>query len=118
MKIYNRQDFLKLGICLFCKGCQWEFYNLCIKGDTLHDCNYNGIDFCYRSLCDIDANDSAELADFYEEMLKDGVPKELNQAFLRDGSFDDSEVFLVYEAKDLKELMYTIRKVIYERPLQ
>lgn len=117
MKIYNRQDFLKLGVCLYCKGSQWAFYDMCIKTESIFDANGKGIDFFYQSLCDIEKQNGIELTDEYEEMLKTGASKQINKSTSRDGCFDDDDIFLVYELKDISNL-YCIMKVLCQKSNQ
>jgi len=112
MKIYNKKDFLKLDTCLFCSGSEWVFHSICLKADTLTDNEGIGVDFYYLPLCDINANDSNELFDSYEEMLQQGMSKKMNEHLHRDGRFDDNDIFLVFEIMDLCQLHKYIKTLL------
>ena len=106
MKVYNRQDFLKLPSgTFFAKGHKWIVDGFCIKGDTWTN------DFLYKTLVDIDSHDSNQWADRLEEMLDKGTSYPINESEARDGMFDDEDVLLVFEDDDLKY----IRKLINEK---
>ena len=108
MKIYNKKDFLKLPPgTFFSKGVQWSMDGFCIKGESLGD-----IDFFYLSLFDIEAYDSGELVDRQYEMLEKGSSYPINQYEMRDGCFDDNDIFLVFEKEDLKRIKELIEITI------
>ncbi len=107
MKIYNKKDFLNLPPgTFFSKGVQWSMNGLYVKGETW------GNDFIFVDLIMIDAESSDILFDRYEEMLKNGKSYAINQDAMRDGSFDDEEVFLVFEKEDLKRIKELIEITI------
>lgn len=97
MKILNKKEFLKLpqGI-FFCKGVRWCFYDLWVKGESTQT------DFYSHHLCAIDAFDGGEMADRHEDMLENGTSYPINRSEMRDGCFDDDDIFLIYEKEDLK----------------
>lgn len=104
MKVYHRNDFLLLPAgTLFCKGVEWSFYDLCIKGETWEN------DFLYSNLTLMSSISSNDYFDKLDDSLNNGTSYFINQDFSRDGSFDDSELFLVYERKDLEYLEHLIR---------
>jgi hypothetical protein len=111
MKILRRKEFLKEGVVLFCKGCEWVFEGLYLKTETLYDNQGEGIDFVYRNLCQIDSKSSDDLFDKYEEMMEKGSSFPINQSPSRDGNFNEKDIFLVYESKDLFDI-YQIAKVL------
>lgn len=88
---------LPAGI-LFASGRRWYFTGMQVKGETI------STDFQSRQLDWVAANDSGEAFDRLEEMLSSGVSYPINEAFGRDGRFDDDDIFLVYEEADLIEL--------------
>ena len=104
MKVYNRTDFLKLpsGI-IFCKGVQWAFENMSVKCDTIyhHD---SAIDFYYLDLCDMESKNSEERCEYLEESLKNGKSYPINESEMRDGCFDDENIFLVFDTFDLLKI--------------
>jgi hypothetical protein len=104
MKIYNKKDFLKLPPgSFFAKGIKWVMDGFCIKGDTISDC-----DFYYLNLVNIDAFNTEQLFDRYEEMLTNGISYPINEDGERDGTNNDEEIFLVFERKDLEVIVKSI----------
>lgn len=108
MRVYTRREFLELPAgTMFSKGRKWVFDCLSVKGDsTRHN------DFFHRDLDWIDANDSGQAFDRLEEMLKTGASYPIEQCEGRDGTFDDGDVFLVWESEDLKYLRETVEAAI------
>lgn len=105
MKVYNRQDFLKLPEgTFFCKGVRWAFESLMIKGDTWNDNQGKPFDFLCLDLNDIDCVNSSHRVGLLVSSLVCNTSCEINQDYGRDGSFNDEDVFLVYEKEDLKIL--------------
>ena len=101
MKIYNRQDFLKLppGV-VYCSGRPYAFGTLSVKADTL-----GTNDFVRLGLGWIDSYDSGQAGERLDEMLATGASYPMDECYGRDGGFDDEEVFLVFEAADLRKLI-------------
>jgi hypothetical protein len=102
MKIYKRQEFLKLpaGI-FFAKGVQWIIDGFCVKGESINDDDGTWIDFFYTNLVDISSKDTAQHFDWLQDMLEKGSSTPINFIESRDGMFDDNEIFLVFEELDL-----------------
>lgn len=100
MRLFNRKDFLKLpaGIA-YCKGKPFYFEHLEFKTEsTEHD--WYSFDPQY-----IDAKSSDVAADrLYEMQANNLVSYPMETADMRDGSFDDEEIFLVFEVADLQTL--------------
>lgn len=100
MRIYRRAEFMKLPEgTVFCKGKPWAFEDLCVKGETIPN------NFYARGLQWVDAHDSGEAFDRLEEMLAEGASYPLETAEMRDGCFNDEDLFLVYEKADLVSLI-------------
>jgi hypothetical protein len=104
MRIYSRRDFLSLpeGV-IFCKGTQWCFDNLSIKGSSWDS------DFMYVDLCNIEAHDSGQWSDRLEDSLVNGTSYSINKHTSRDGMFDEEAIFLVFEKEDLEFLINLMR---------
>lgn len=101
MRVYNRTDFLKLPEgTLYCAGEPWAFGELSVKADTL-ECN----DFVCRGLQWIESGGTAESMERLDEMLATGASYGLQESYGRDGGFDDTEIYLVYENADLDKLI-------------
>ncbi len=112
MKILNRKDFLKLpaGV-LFAGGTPWLFGSLSVKGDTI-SADGKDIDFWSKDAVFIQFDDSDEFPDIFEGMLERRISCPMNSDYERDGTFDDSDVFLVYEKPDLERLRDFIGQAI------
>ena len=99
MKLYNRTDFLKLPEgTIFCKGKPYYFEDLSVKGESLPN------DFIYLGLQWIDSNGEDDCAKL-DDMLYEGESCPLQTAYGRDGCFNDEDIFLVYEDKDIENIM-------------
>lgn len=105
MKVYRLEEFRKLPEgTLFCEAEPWVFGTLHVKGETWES------DFILRDLQSIEAEDSGQWGARLDEMLETGASYPINNAYGRDGTFNDKALFLVYETEDLLEL----RRVIDE----
>lgn len=94
---------------LYCKGKPWHWGELTVKGDSI--LSSQG-DFWMQSLNTIDSFDCGEWVERQETMLKTGCSYPLDTSIQRDGCFDQDDLFLVYELKDLRLLRYLIDKAI------
>lgn len=108
MKILNKEEFLKCGRVLFCKGVPWTFGSLCLKGDTI------GNDYYYTDLCVIDAFNGEEMADTFEDMFKNGISARMNKKEMRDGDYSKDPIYLVYDSNDLLWLMQITSLLVYK----
>jgi hypothetical protein len=99
MRIYSRQAFLTLPPgTVFCKGVPWAFGLLAVKGASVPN------DFYARDLCWIASTSESDPFRRLEAMRDTGASVPLQTAEGRDGSYDEEEVFLVYEPSDLDAL--------------
>jgi len=101
MRYYKRKKFLQLnpGIIYFD-----DKLGLCVKLETLVDKNGHPCDFFYRPITSIEFESSEDLLEKEEDSIKNGTSYPMNSSEARDGFFDDSRVFLVFEYLDLKRL--------------
>lgn len=107
MKIVSRKEFLTLPEgTLFSKCKPVVFYGFSVRGNSE---NYEN-DFLYRDLITYEASDSNEFAQRFDEMLEDHASYPIEDAYGRDGCFNDEDLFLIYEADDLDELAAVIKK--------
>jgi len=100
MRIFNRQDFLKLpaGI-LYSSGKKWYFNAIHVKGYSYEN------DFIELDITRIDAHDSGELFDRWDEMLDKGASYPFDEeCYGRNGAFDNEDIFMVFEPADLLKL--------------
>lgn len=108
MKVLNRKEFLNMPEgTIFAKGEPWHFNQIAHKAETM------GADFVYMSLANIDSYDSGEWSFRLNEMLETGASYPIdNDGFMRDGLFDEDDVFLVFERDDLIKLRGRINEAI------
>ena len=104
MKIYRRAAFMELpaGV-LFSKGKPWWFDGIYVKGDSINFKDAIG-DFGSLNLASIESHDSGELVERFEKMLEEGASFPMEDAYGRDGLFDQDDLFLVWERADLEQL--------------
>lgn len=96
MRVVDRKTFLTLPAgTIYCKGTPWAFDGLCIKGDSLPN-DWTFLDPAWPS-----AFDSGAAGDLLDKSLADGSSFASEDAYGRDGCFDDSEVMLIFEPADL-----------------
>jgi hypothetical protein len=105
MKIYTREGFVALPAgTLFARGKPWFFHDLCVKGET-YETNQ---DWYYRPLIWIECAGDADQWSKLHGMLEEGKSEPIAAFEQRDGSFDDDEIFLVYERSDLDALQLVL----------
>lgn len=110
MKVVDKKTFLTLPQgTFFCKGVQWVFYDICIKGETLSE-----YDFYYSSLCEMHSNNSKDFFDQLENSLTCGISYSLNHSEGRDGTYDMNDLFLIYEKEDLSMIKNLIDKYLQQ----
>lgn len=96
MRVVDRKTFLTLPAgTIYCKGVQWAFEGLCIKGDSLTN------DWIYLDPAWPSAIDSGAAFDLLDKSLADGSSFTGQDAYGRDGCFDDTEIMLIFERADL-----------------
>jgi hypothetical protein len=117
MKIYSRDEFLKLGIVIYCKQeytfdvHDAEFEGLSIKYDTIYDESGKAVDFFYGSLTNIQSSDPDDRYKKFHGMKRNGTSEEFSLSIARDGSFCHSVLYLVYEVKDLSKFYCIIKEL-------
>lgn len=100
MRIVDRKTFLKMPAgTAFQKGERWVWSGLAFKTDDAYE-----NDWRYISIDDIDADSSTEMVDRLEDMKDTGRSYPIGFSSTRDGCFDDSDLFLIYEPDDLVAL--------------
>lgn len=109
MRVYRRAEFLKLPAgTMYAKGEPWALGSLNIKGDTV----WNNQDWATMDPCWVSGQDTGECRSRLEAMLEDGASFPMETEYTRDGCFDESEVFLVFEADDLLKLRKFVDEAI------
>lgn len=104
MKIYNRTEFMKLPEgTIFTSGHDYCFTDLMIKGETWE------VDFLESSLISIEYENSHYSNSMFDLMGKEGASEPINTSFGREGLFDDTILYMVYEKADLE---YIISKCV------
>lgn len=119
MRILRRSEFMKLPAgTLFAKGTPTGnphmFDTIHVKGENIAN------DFYARDLTWIDGNTSELTHERLAGMLRDGTSYPLDNSIMRDGCFEENDVFLVYEHDDLQQLVevfLTALKITAMKPL-
>ena len=107
MRIYRRDEFLKLPAgTIYAKGkpCYFDGFN--VKFDTLNN------DWVHLNPMWIEAQDSGEAFDRFDEMLEHGASYPMQESAGRDGCYDKDEIFLVPERADLLKLKELIEAAL------
>jgi hypothetical protein len=101
MKILNLREFKKLPAgTLFMKYEPCVFYDLCVKGGTLDH------DWFYESLDCVDSTDYGNMAEILFKAFEQGTSFKLDlDCTMRDGLFEDDQLFAVYEKSDVETLI-------------
>ena len=103
MRILNRDEFLKMPEgTLFSKGQPIYFNGLFVKGESMPN------DFIYRDLIDWENTGSEDMVSRFYEMVDGKKSFPINEDYGRDGCFNKDDLFLIYEAEDLANLVATI----------
>ena len=109
MKIIDRETFLKLPAgTVYSKYEPCVFGDLCIKGDSLKN------DWAYQSIVDaIDAIDSPVFSDklFLSEKTGESIDMDF-YCMVRDGLFENDQLFSVWDKKDVIALMNRLSETI------
>jgi len=107
MRIYNRKDFLDLPEgTVYIKGMETTFHeNIQIKKETIRDDQGKPIDWFYIDLAMFEADDPHEYICNFEAMQHDQASIPMEAVKARDGCFEESDLFLVYEKSDLEVLI-------------
>ena len=106
MKIVNRKTFLEMpSNTLFSKWSPCWFDDLTIKGESL------GQDFLVQEIASaVKCNDSGEFADLCDDAARTGESVALDLDCMgRDGCFDESQFFAVWEAQDVIALIERLK---------
>ncbi len=109
MKIISRKNFLKMPVgTVFSKYEPCIFGELMIKGESLRN------DFFCQQIVDaVDCDSSEKLHDTLINAAENGT--NFNMDFdceMRDGMFDDSELFAVWGEDDVQALVDRLRETI------
>lgn len=118
MKILNKKEFYKLPIgTVYSKYDPVCFDLLYIKGENLYG-GENGepSDFFYIELIsNVSCYNSNEFVDILEEAEEKGTSFDLDfESQTRDGMYDDSQLFAVYEKKDLEGLISKLQSSLFD----
>lgn len=102
MRIINLKEFLKLPEgTLYVKFDPVLFDELSIKESSISD-----LDWIYSPIINVDAIDSADIYGITNESLVEGSSFDLDiNCTTREGMYDESQLFAVYEKSDVKQLI-------------
>lgn len=107
MRVVDRKTFLTLPAgTIYCKGAPWAFDTICIKDDSLAN------DWIYLNPAWPSAHDSGEAVELLETSIATGSSFPCEDAFGRDGCFNEKDVFLIFEMEDLFSLKNRIETAI------
>lgn len=99
MKIYRREEFLKLPAgTLYYKSIVFDWESLFIKEDSLEN------DWYFSELNMVDFEDSSDILNKQKSMLNKGMSYPLSDCITRDGNFEEADIFLVMEREDVLKL--------------
>lgn len=112
MRLYNRTDFMALpaGV-IFAKGEPCSFGDIAVKGDTIV-IDGRAIDFGVLHLVGIEAHDTGEMVERFTAMEEFGASFPMEDAYGRDGCFNDKDQFLVWEGADLEKLQAIVSQAL------
>lgn len=96
---------------LYCKGKEWFFEHMCIKGKSIKWGDGIG-DWYEMDPCWVDGNNSGECFSRLQEMLDKKASYPMQNCECRDGCFDPDDLFLVFEKDDLVILKNYIEEAI------
>lgn len=112
MKIINRKEFLELpaGV-IYAKCNSYAFGDLSIKGKSVAN------DWYYRSLLEIDSNDTMEMLEKIDRAREDGESFSLDlECECRDGFYDADQEFVVFEEMDARKLVLNLGLLLDSYP--
>jgi hypothetical protein len=113
MRIINREKFsaLPAGV-LFSKYEPYIFGDLMIKGESISGRDGHFIDFFVQQITDaVACDDSGEFVDILDRAEKMGESFALDLDYQgRDGCLDEDQLFAVWEADDLQQLIARLQK--------
>ena len=108
MKVYNFSNFLRLPPgTLFAQISDSPAGDLRIKGDSLPS------DFFYRSICEIDFQNTEDYITKMDSMLERKESYPINETYTRHGLFEGT--FLVFEEMDLRKIIVWLLDSYYLR---
>lgn len=109
MKIVDRKTFLELPKnTLFSKWEPCVFEELMIKDESLED-DF----FCQEIVSAIDSDDSGDFCCLCDHASHTGDSIDIDMECLgRDGCFDDSQMFAVWEDQDVLKLIERLKKCL------
>lgn len=107
MNIVNCKKFLQLPpYTLFAKYEPSIFGELCVKGDS------NEVDFWYTSIAD-SISEGSSFIETMDEAVTHGVNVPINLGFcVRDGLFDEDQLFAVYNSQDVAAIINLLKKCL------
>jgi len=77
---------------------------LSVKGDTYTSSQGENIDWAELDIANWQSNDSGDWADRYYQMAEAGASVPCDDMYGRDGMFEQTDMFLIFERDDLMRL--------------
>lgn len=115
MRIVGKQEFYTLPEgTVYSRYLPQVFDGLYVKQETIEHFG-KPADFIYQSLLDtVESNDFGEMSDILDNALKTGQSFKMDyDCTMRDGLFDDDQLFAIYEPDDLKGLISVLEAALF-----
>ena len=112
MRVVDRPTFLSLPEgTIYAKGKPAYWEGLCIKGETIF---HDGLASDWSSLnpCWVQSKAGEEIINEMLRAFEDGLSRPMEDAYGRDGCFDNDEMFLIFQRPDLETLRNFIDQAI------
>ncbi|MBB6694363.1 hypothetical protein H7B90_23485 [Cohnella xylanilytica] len=109
MRIVNRKEFLHLPSgTVYSRFQPMMIEGLMVKGDSLSN------DWTYSNLIeDVDANSSEEFSNILLDAMDNGTSFSMDlECYGRDGSYDDSSMFAIYDRDDVERLVDRLQSIL------
>jgi len=108
MRIVNRETFLQLpSNTVFVEYDNFPFEAICIKGDTVGEC-----DFYVQHILEVKCKDVGD-QDNILTAAKNGATFQLDfDCIGRDGLFEEEQLFVVFEKSDVLMLIERLKKCV------
>lgn len=116
MKIVDRKAFMNLPAgTVYAKYAPQYFQEICIKGESIIGNDGNHIDWLELRILQVESEGSDEESDILFQAEEEGQSFTLDlDCWGRDGMFEDSEKFAVYEIQDVKQLIARLGQALVE----
>lgn len=119
MRIVKKKEFYRLPAgTIYSEYEPCAFNEIFIKGETINDQDGKPMDYVEMSLIgNVDAPSSGDLIDILDKAEETGESFSLDFDFFgRNASYEDAQLYAVYERKDLEGLISTLKESLSKLP--